>query len=124
VLLEFTNLYRQFIRKDGKVTTPISDLLKKAETSRMPKQLKWEWTRYAELVLQKLKRAFTDSPILNHSDLAKPLILQTDASGVVIARILNQYEVFGILGPDNFYSHNAQVPNRTITCTIGSSWAS
>jgi len=61
------------------VTTLISDLLKKAEISRTPKQLKWEWTRDAELAFRKLKRAFTNAPILNHFDLAKPIILHTDA---------------------------------------------
>jgi hypothetical protein len=89
VLLGFTNFYRRFIRKYAKVTTPISDLLKKAENPRMCKQVKWEWTRGAEIAFRKLKRAFTDAPILNHFDSAKPIILQTDASGFAIAGILN-----------------------------------
>jgi hypothetical protein len=33
--------------------------------------------------------AFTDVPFLNHFDLAKPIILQTDASGFAMAGILN-----------------------------------
>jgi len=40
VLLGFTNFYRRFIRKYSKVTTPMPDLLKKAETSWTPKQLR------------------------------------------------------------------------------------
>ena len=104
VLLGFTNFYRRFIRKCAKVTTLISDLLKKAENPRTSKQVKWEWTRDAKLAFWKLKRAFTDAPILNHFDRAKPIILQTDASGFAIAGILNQYDSFGILRPDNFYS--------------------
>jgi hypothetical protein len=103
VLLGFTNFYWQFIRKYAKVTTPISDLLKKAGNPRTSKQVKWEWTRDAELAFQKLKRAFTDAPILNHFDLAKPIILQTDASGFAIAGILNKYDGFKILRPVNFY---------------------
>jgi hypothetical protein len=54
VLLGFTNLYRRFIRKYAKLTTPVSDLLKKAENPRTSKQVKWEWTRDAELVFRKL----------------------------------------------------------------------
>ena len=104
MLLGFTNFYRQFIRKYAKVTTPISDLLKKVETSRMPKQLQWEWTRIAELVFRKLEKAFPDEPILNHFDPAKLIILQTDASSFPIAGILNPYDGFGILRPVNFYS--------------------
>jgi hypothetical protein len=75
VLLGFTNFYRRFIRKYAMVTTPISDLLKKAENPRTSEQVKWEWTRDAELAFRKLKRAFTNAPILNHFDQAKPIIL-------------------------------------------------
>ena len=104
VLLGFTKFHRRFMMKYGKVTTPISDLLKTAETSMKPKQLKWEWTWDAEPASRKLKRAFTDAPILNHFIAAKPITLQTDASGCAIAGILNQYDGFGILRPVNFYS--------------------
>jgi len=99
----FRNFYRQFIRKYAKVTTPISDLLKKAERSRTPRELKREWTGDAELAFRKLNRAFTNAPILNHFDPAKPIILQTDASGFVIAGILNQYNGFGTLRQVNLY---------------------
>jgi len=104
VLFEFTNFVRRFIRKYSKVTTPISNLLKKAETSRTPKQLKWEWTRDVKLAFRKLNRVFPYAPIPNHFDTAKPFILQTDASGFAIAGIVNRYDGFGIPGPLNFYS--------------------
>jgi hypothetical protein len=97
VLLGFTNFYRRFIRKYARVTTPISDLLKNSPG-------KWEWTRAAELAFRKLKKAFSEAPIHQHFDPAKPIILQTDASGFAIAGILNQYDSFGILRPVNFYS--------------------
>jgi len=97
VHLGFTNFYRRFIRKCAQLTAPIPDLLQKS-TSR------WEWTRKAELTFRKLKKTFTDTPI--HQDLnpAKPIIRQTDASGFAIAGILNQYNGFSILRPVNFYS--------------------
>jgi len=112
VLLRFANFYRRFIRKYAKVTLPLTELLKKTETSNAPKTSqksnkptsKWEWTREAELAFRKLKRAFTGAPILQHFDPAKPIILQTDASGFAIAGILNQYDGFGTLRPVNFYS--------------------
>jgi hypothetical protein len=103
VLVRFTNFYRWFIRKFAKITTPISDLLKKAVTSRTPKQLTWEWTRDAELAFRKLKWAFTDDPILNHFEPAKAIIRLADASGFDIAGILNQDDGFGILRPVNRY---------------------
>jgi len=89
------------------VTLPLTELLKNSETSRGKKSegsAKWEWTREAELAFRKLKRTFTEAPILQHFDPAKPIILQTDASGFAIAGILNQYDVLGVLRPGNFYS--------------------
>jgi hypothetical protein len=52
MLLGFRNFYWCFVRTYAKVTTLISDLLKKTETSRTHKQLKWEWTRDAELAFR------------------------------------------------------------------------
>jgi len=108
VLLGFTNFYRRFIRKYAKVTLPLTELVKKTEASPRGKKgthtAKWEWTRQAELAFRKLKRTFTEAPILQHCDPAKPIILQTDASGFAIAGILNQYDGFGVLRPVNFYS--------------------
>jgi len=115
VLLGFTNFYRRFIRKYAKITLPLTELLKRTEVTleTRPKSAlkaqrkpttKWEWTREAELAFQKLKKAFTGAPILQHFDPAKPTILQPDASGFAIAGILNQYDSFGILRPVNFHS--------------------
>jgi len=108
VLLGFTNFYRRFIRKYAKVTFPLTELLKKPETSPRGKRgthpAKWECTRQAEVVFWKLKRPFTEAPILQHFDPAKQIILQTDASGFAIAGILTRYDVFGVLRPVNFNS--------------------
>jgi hypothetical protein len=106
VLVRFTNFYRRFIRKYSKVTLPLTELLEKSETSRSKKSegsAKWERTREAELAFRKLKRTFTEAPILQHFHLAKPIFLQMDASGFAIAGILNQYNIFGVLRPVNFY---------------------
>jgi hypothetical protein len=91
VLKGFTNFYRRFVKKYAKVTAPISDLLKKEASG------KWEWTQYAETALQKLKRAFTEAPILQHFNPEKPITLKTDASGFAIAGILNQFDGFDVL---------------------------
>ena len=119
-LLGFTNFYPRFIRKYAKVTLPLTELLKKADTTRAPKQpsgssggrsqapqklsTKWELTREAEVGFPKLTKAFTEASILQHFDPAQPIILQTDSSGFAIAGILNLYDGFGTLRPVNFYS--------------------
>jgi len=103
VLLGFMNFHKEFIRKSAKVTIPISDLLKIAGTSRTPEQVKLEWTRDAERAFGKLKRTFTNASLLNHSNLAMQIILQTYARGLAIAGIPNKYDGFGILRLVNFY---------------------
>jgi hypothetical protein len=117
VPLGFINFNRKFIRKYGKVTLPLTDLLKKTDQAGEPPKgkpqcqksetcgkVKWEWMRQAELAFRKLQRTFTEVPILQDVDPAKPIILQMDASGFAIAGILNQYDVFGVLRPVNVYS--------------------
>jgi hypothetical protein len=106
-LFGFMNFYPRFIRKYDKVTRPLTELLKKSETPRgkiSEGSAKWECTREAKLALRILKSTFTEAPILQHFNPAKPINIQTDASGFAIAGILNQYEVFVVLRPVNFYS--------------------
>jgi hypothetical protein len=67
---------------------------------------KWECTREADAAFQKLKRVFTEAPILQHFDAEKPITLQTDASVFAIAGFLNQFDGFGVLRPTAFYSRN------------------
>jgi hypothetical protein len=62
-------------------------------TSTRPPPL--QWTRKGKLAFRELKKALTDTPILQHFDLAKPIILQTDVSGLAIAGNLNQYDGVG-----------------------------
>jgi hypothetical protein len=100
VLLGFANFYGQFIWKYAKVTFPLTELLKQGETADTTKhsqksnkpRYKSEWTRDADIVFRKLKKAFTDALIIQHFDPQKPIILQTDASGFAIAGIPNQYD--------------------------------
>jgi len=44
----------------------------------------------AELVIRKLKKAFTAAPIHHHFDPENAIILQTDASDFAMGGILNQ----------------------------------
>ena len=52
----------------------------------------------------KLRRTFTEALILKHFDLARPIILQHNASGFAIAGIRNPSNVCGVLRPVNVYS--------------------
>jgi hypothetical protein len=55
-----------------------------------------EWTLDAKLAILMFKRAFTNTPIANHFEPAKPIILQTDVSGFATGGILNWYVGCGI----------------------------
>jgi hypothetical protein len=116
VLLRFTNFYRRLIRKYAKVTLPLTELLKKADKAGEPLEgrprrqksenrgkVKWEWMWQAELALRKLKRTFTEAPILQHFDKAKPRIIQMVVRAFMIVGVLNQYDAFGVLRWVNFY---------------------
>jgi len=80
---------------------PISHLLKK------PDSRKWKSTRDAQVAFRKLKMAFTEAPILQHFNPQRPIILHTDASGIAITGILNQYDWFKIPHQVNFDSHKS-----------------
>jgi hypothetical protein len=86
------------VKKYAKVTARIPDLLKTEASG------KWEWTQHFEIALQKLKRAFTEAPILQHFNLEKPITLHTDTSSFAIAGILNQFDGCSVLWPTSFYS--------------------
>ena len=58
--------------KDGKKTGP------------------YDMTPEARMAFRKLKAAFATAPVLQHFDPAKPIRLETDASGFAIAGILSQ----------------------------------
>ena len=50
----------------------------------------YNMTPEARIAFRKLKAAFAATPMLQHFDPAKPIRLETDASGFAIAGILNQ----------------------------------
>src|SRR6202162_5509434 len=64
----------------------------------------FQWTTTTEGAFQALKLAFTTSPILQHFDSEKPIIVETDASDYVSAGILSQHDDNGKLHPVPFYS--------------------
>jgi len=59
---------------------------------RMSKALKCEWTQNAILGFQMMKRAVIDAASLKHFVPAQQITLLADASGFVIAGILNHYK--------------------------------
>jgi hypothetical protein len=63
---------------------------------------RWEWRWDAELAFRKVKRAFTEAPILHHFDPRKRITIPTDPSSLAIDGVLNLHDGFGSLRPVNF----------------------
>ncbi|SAM05196.1 hypothetical protein [Absidia glauca] len=96
VFLGFANFYRRFIRSYSKLTTPITNLLKK--------DTKFNWSEQTQQVFKKLKETFTSAPILQLFNPDLPCTIETDASDFAIAGVINQTGEDGILHPIAFYS--------------------
>ena len=80
--LGFANFYRKFIKNYSDIVFPLTQLTRKDQT--------FSWNSSASKAFENLKRAFTCAPILVHVDLAKPFIMEADASDFALGSILSQ----------------------------------
>jgi len=82
------------------VARPLTELTKKDR--------EWNWNAEADAAFSELKKRFTMAPILAHFDPAKEVIIETDASDVVIGAILSQRDKERRLHPVAFHSRKFQ----------------
>jgi len=99
--LGFANFYRRFIKGYSKNTIPLTALTCKDKP--------FSWNPTAQATFDTFKMAFTSALVLIHLDLAKPFIVETDASDFALGAILSQFGIDGLLHPVTFYS-------RKLTC--------
>lgn len=90
-ILGFTNFYRRFIHRFSEVVSPLTVLTKKG--------IEFAWGEAAEAAFQSLKTSFSTALILIHFDPETAIIIETDASDYVPARVLLQHKENGILHP-------------------------
>ena len=69
--LGFANFYRQFIHGFPSTVGPLTELTRKDQC--------FHWDKDQQLAFEELKRRFTSSPILAHSDLDCDVIVETHA---------------------------------------------
>jgi len=93
--LGFANFYRHFIHNYSKITVPLTCLTCKS--------CPWNWSSDCESVFQLLESSFTSTLVLTHWDPDLPLVLETDASDLVLAAILSTY-IEGELHPIAYHS--------------------
>lgn len=99
--LGFANFYRRFIKNYSKVTSPLTNLLRK--------DTKFEWSTQANSAFEYLKTAFTTAPILQHFQPGLPIVIETDASDYAIAGILS-HSIDNKLYPIAYYSRKLSDP--------------
>jgi RNase H-like domain found in reverse transcriptase len=78
----FANFYRKFIRGYSGVLILLTDLIKKDKT--------FAWTENEKTAFKKLKRRFSETPILTIFDLKEHIVLKTDASDYAIGACISQ----------------------------------
>ena len=79
--LGFINFYRNLVPNCAKITTPLYNAL-----SEKP----YKWTPQLQHHFQSIINNLINSDIVNHPDLSKPLILETDASKFAMGAVLKQ----------------------------------
>ena len=79
--LGLANYYHQFIEGFASVARLLHDMVKKDK--------KWEWTEKQKKVFEKLKKRFTEEPVLAAPDLDKKMRMEVDVSNYVIGGVLS-----------------------------------
>ena len=78
--LGFGNFYQWFIWHFSELARPLNELLKKDQ--------KFEWTDNHQKAFDKLKKQFTEEPVLMMPDHTKPFQIETDASKYATGAVL------------------------------------
>ena len=79
--LELANYYCQFIQDFASIVRPLYDMVKKDR--------KWEWMNKQERAFEKLKKMFTEEPVLTAPDLDKKMRMEVNVSDYATGDMLS-----------------------------------
>jgi len=82
--LGFANFYQRFIKGYSKVAKPLTRLTRR--------DLEFAWRPQVEEAFKKLKRSFTEAPVIVTFNLARKIVLETDSSDFAIGACLRQLD--------------------------------
>ena len=89
--LGLTSYYHRLVRNYGKITAPLTRLLKKEG---------FEWSEEATQAMNLLKTAMKEVPILSLPNFNEPFVLETDASRTGLGAVMSQRGL-----PIAFFNH-------------------
>ena len=95
--IAFANFYRQFIKDFAKLASLLTALTKK--------NVAFKWETPEQCLFESIKKAFSTAPILQHFDLEKECVVETDTSDYISGAVLSQPDHEGVLRPVAFLSH-------------------
>ena len=96
--IAFVNFYRQFIKDFTKLTSLLTALTKK--------NVAFKWETPEQCLFESIKKTFSTIPILQHFDLEKEYVVETDTSDYVSGAVLSQPDHEEVLHPVAFLSHH------------------
>lgn len=102
--LGFGNFYRRFIKDFSTIARPLYDLTKKGQG--------WDWTAACDEVFERLKHAFTSTPVLIMPDVTKPFHIEADSSNFATGAVLTQIGSDGHRHPCAFLSQSFMEAER------------
>lgn len=109
--LGLTGYFRKFIPDYASVATPLTDLTRKSQPTKV------EWTPECEVTFNKLKAILCSPPVLQSPNFEKEFLLQTDASERGVIAVLSQQDEKGQDHKVAFFSRKL-LPRETKYATV------
>jgi hypothetical protein len=94
--LGFAKFYCHFVHNYSRIVQPLTLLTYKG--------VPFAWSMEQQIVFNTLKATFTSAPVLARFDPDCDIIVETDASDYVSARVLSQYDDDNVLHPVAYFS--------------------